>query len=461
MMIDIHIHILPDIDDGPISMEESMEMVRIAWEEGIRKMIVTPHRNHPSDFKRETEIEDTFFSFRQKVKIDYPELEIYLGTELFIREGYMEILDLQPYSMTLHQSRYTLIEFSRDVSSDYIQNAVFELKIRGYVPILAHVEFYEALLNRPDLIQMLKDEGAFIQVTAACFTGKKGRTIKKFAGLLLKKGLIDFIATDAHHSNYRRPLLKDAYLLVRKLSGEKEAHRIFFANPQNVIDNRDLISSVVIEKKSIKFRMLAGFLAIALVLFAVSLGPNLFQRQNPSELQESTLLESTFGDTEEMTETQASTDEIPETDETTVEEATSESISTETVATEETVVIEETTTEEQPSTVIAEEAIQLKYTVKLLSYQSYYEVNLERIVTQIKTARETLTDDEERRTTIEAYLDEIVTLEAQADNQVNGTLYEMQNELETYGYEVEIVNEMRSEYERIKEEKKAYYLNQI
>ncbi|MBN2827319.1 MAG: hypothetical protein JXQ26_04995 [Tissierellales bacterium] len=456
MMIDIHIHILPEIDDGPISMEESMEMVRIAWEEGIRKMIVTPHRNHPSDFKRETEIEDTFSSFRQKVKIEYPELEIYLGTELFIREGYMEILDLQPYSMTLHQSRYTLIEFSRDVSSDYIQNAVFELKIRGYVPILAHVEFYEALLNRPDLIQMLKDEGAFIQVTAACFTGKKGRTIKKFAGLLLKNGLIDFIATDAHHSHYRRPLLKDAYLLVRKLSGEKEAHRIFFANPQNVIDNRDLISSEITEKKSIKFRLLAGFLAVALVLFVVSLGPNLFQRQNLSELQESTL-----GETEKMTETQASTEEILETEETTAEEATSESISTETLATEETVAIEETTTEEQPSTVGAEEAIQMKYTVKLLSYQSYYEANLERIVTQIKTARETLTDDEERRTTIEAYLDEIVTLEAQADNQVNGTLYEMQNELETYGYEVEIVNEMRSEYERIKEEKKAYYLNQI
>jgi hypothetical protein len=136
-------------------------------------------------------------------------------------------------------------------------------------------------------------------------------------------------------------------------------------------------------------------------------------------------------------------------------EPTTVSVTTGTNATE------QTQASSEPVTNPTKEAIEDIYMDRLLTYQQEYEDQLDRIVGLIIDARGNIADDSERRAIVEGYLNDIINLEDQADVRVYQALYELQNELETYRYDVSIVQEMRDEYHRIKEEKTQFYLNKI
>lgn len=245
-MIDIHFHIVPGVDDGPKTLEDSERILEMASRDGIKKIIATSHRNHPQDFKPTIDYESSLKTVQTLVAEKFPEISVFTGAELYIRDGFENILDSLPYNFTLNNTRYVLIEFPVSVDIRTVTDAVYELKIRNFIPILAHIERYPSLIDQPQELEKLKNEGAFIQVTGVALTGKHGKTIKKQLIKLLKNGFIDFIASDTHSTDRRAPNLSGSYELVVEKTSKQEAERIFIENPERLLKGKP------IEKKEIK-----------------------------------------------------------------------------------------------------------------------------------------------------------------------------------------------------------------
>lgn len=252
-MIDIHFHIVPGVDDGPKTLEDSQQILEMASRDGIKKIVASSHRNHPLDFKPTTDYESSFKTVEALVAQKFPEMMVYRGAELYIRDGFEDILDTLLYDFTLNQTRYVLIEFPVGVTITRVIDAVYELGIRDFFPVLAHIERYPVLIDDLSNIERLKDDGAFIQITGEALTGKYGKNVKKKLIKLLKNGSIDFIASDAHSTSRRAPNLSGAYELVVEKTSREEAERIFIENPELLLQGKRIQKREI--KKSIIKRL--------------------------------------------------------------------------------------------------------------------------------------------------------------------------------------------------------------
>lgn len=233
---DIHCHIIYGVDDGSKTMEQSMNMLKIAYDEGTRNIIFTPHY-HKGYYKADrTLVKEHFAKLRQEVAKSFPTMSLYLGNEIYFAEDSLEDLE-KNLIFTLADSRYVLLEFSTSVEFSYIMKAIRGALQYGYIPIIAHVERYSCLLEDIDLIEEMTDQGAYIQINASSVTGENGRKTKSFVKKLLKYQWVSFIATDAHRDDKRAPKLRDCVSYVEKKFGEEYANKIFVENPGCIIKN--------------------------------------------------------------------------------------------------------------------------------------------------------------------------------------------------------------------------------
>lgn len=234
MLVDIHCHILPGVDDGAPDMETSRAMIRDAYEQGVRYIIATPHYR-PEMFEP---------SMKKVIRVyhelrDYAEevgIGLRLGCEYYRNEQMIRHLDkkLRP---TMLGSRYVLTEFSTNDSFVTIRNYIYELLTKGYRPIVAHVERYFCC-QEPERIQELKKLGTQIQINADSVLGYEGYTIKKFCASLMKDDLVDFIGSDAHNLEGRKMNLGKCATYVRKKMGQDYAEEIFVDNPRRIWKSR-------------------------------------------------------------------------------------------------------------------------------------------------------------------------------------------------------------------------------
>lgn len=234
MLVDIHCHILPGVDDGAPDMETSRTMIRDAYEQGVRYIIATPHYR-PEMFEP---------SMKKVIRVyhelrDYAEevgIGLRLGCEYYRNEQMIRHLDkkLRP---TMLGSRYVLTEFSTNDSFVTVRNYIYELITKGYRPIVAHVERYFCC-QEPERIQELKKLGAQIQINADSVLGYEGHTIKKFCAGLMKDDLVDFIGSDAHNLEGRKMNLWKCAAYVRKKMGKDYAEEIFIDNPRRIWKSR-------------------------------------------------------------------------------------------------------------------------------------------------------------------------------------------------------------------------------
>ena len=206
-MFDIHTHILPYIDDGSSSLEESIEMIEDSINQGIKDIILTPHFdiyqekcNHNIDYFEE------FQNFKKEVEKRNIEVNLYLGNEIYYTPKVYKYLK-EKKIFPLGNTNKVLIEFSFTNEIKNIEDIIYEFKIEGYEVIIAHVERYNYANYK--LIKSWKEKGALIQVNASSFyeTLKQKRLAKK----LLKNNLIDYIASDTHsfRKNYIGKFIKD------------------------------------------------------------------------------------------------------------------------------------------------------------------------------------------------------------------------------------------------------------
>lgn len=233
-LIDIHCHILPKVDDGPDSVEESLKILKDMKRQGIKHVIVTPHYR-PEMF--EPSMKRVIYSYRHLRDIAYNMgVSMSLGCEYYWNEQIIEHMDnrIRP---SMAGSRYVLVEFSMNDLFPTVRNYVYELITHGYQPIIAHVERYFCC-QKMEKIQELKDMGALVQLNAGSVLGEEGWKLKIFCLDLMKKDLVDFIASDTHNTSDRKLNLKKCASYVTKKMGKQYAERIFFNNPLNILKNR-------------------------------------------------------------------------------------------------------------------------------------------------------------------------------------------------------------------------------
>ena len=237
--VDIHCHLLPGVDDGSPSMEVTREMMRMAYCDGIRSIIFTPHVRRPWLDITNDEIQLVYEQIEEQAKQIADDLVLYLGSEIYYSHELMEeyVHKIRPIQGTA----YVLVEFSPDISFSEMIQAFTDVRNLGYEIILAHIERYGCLRENIGNVEHLYDMGVLLQVNASTITKPKDREHKKFMKHVLKEELIHFIATDAHGVEHRRPEMKDAVRLVAKKYGETYAQALSSGNAQRVLQGEILL----------------------------------------------------------------------------------------------------------------------------------------------------------------------------------------------------------------------------
>ena len=227
--IDIHSHILPFMDDGARDEKMSLEMLKIAEQEGISDIIVTPHyrRGHYKGERKDTD--RVLARMRELMKKEGIQVRLHPGNEIYYRSELEEKLESGALS-TMNDTDYVLVEFSPMEDFMYIRSAVEELFSIGYTPIIAHVERIQCIEKKIEHARTLKKMGCELQVNAASAMGDVGFFCKRFVHKLLKEKLVDYMGTDAHNVEKRPPKMKRcAEMLYRKYDREY-VDRILYGN---------------------------------------------------------------------------------------------------------------------------------------------------------------------------------------------------------------------------------------
>lgn len=237
-MIDIHSHILPGIDDGAKTEEDSLAMAREAVLNGITTIVASPHHknrtyeNYKTDIMNHVSILNDLFAAHQLP------LDVIAGQEVRI---YGEILeDLEKGEiLPVNQSKYILIEFPSDNVPHYTERLFYDMQVAGYIPVIVHPERNRELLTNHTKMYELIRNGALSQVTAGSVNGTFGKTIQAFTHQLIAANLTHLIATDAHNTTTRAFNLHEAYEAVKQQYGV-ETYYMFQENAHLLIDNMNL-----------------------------------------------------------------------------------------------------------------------------------------------------------------------------------------------------------------------------
>ncbi len=234
-IVDVHCHILPGIDDGAKNLEQSKAMLDIAWEQGIRKIIATPHHMPEAKNASPEVIAERVRLLQQYVDEQQYDIEIFTGNEIYYWDEAAERLD-EGRICQMADSCCVLVEFSPMDDARYIRNSLSELQNMGYDPIIAHVERYMSLCKAPfDKIQELRDMGIFIQVNAASVTGGFGKPTQVMVDKMLKKKLIDFIGTDAHSDRSRAPKMLECAQYLQKKCDADYVEELLYKNAEKYL----------------------------------------------------------------------------------------------------------------------------------------------------------------------------------------------------------------------------------
>lgn len=228
-MIDIHTHILPAVDDGSKSIENSIKMLNDLKENGVTDVILTPHYRGKYLCAKEELI--TEFNKIKALAKDIP-INLYLGQEIYVEKGTFNLLSSGEL-LTLNNTKYVLLEFHYFNPSDIVE-AVYVAKARGFIPIVAHIERYE-YLHFDDVFE-IKSLGGLIQINASSLLNKENKTYLKRVKKLLKNNLVDFIASDCH--DFRPIRIGEARKIVTKKYGEEFANKVFDTNALDIINGQ-------------------------------------------------------------------------------------------------------------------------------------------------------------------------------------------------------------------------------
>ncbi len=237
--VDLHIHLLPGVDDGPEDWEEAIRMARIAREEGIATVVATPHDSGFGRSLNRSLVLSLVEELKAKLAQEGIELQVLPGIEVLLVPEIFRFLE-EGQAFTLNGSRYILVELPYTVYPVYSEYVLFKLMERGYRPILAHPERYIYFQSRPELLKPLVRKGVLVQLTSGSVTGELGGRARETSLLFLREGMAHILATDAHSSGWRRPAMREAFEEISRLVGREKAEEMAIHVPEAILEDREV-----------------------------------------------------------------------------------------------------------------------------------------------------------------------------------------------------------------------------
>ena len=234
-MIDFHSHILPGIDDGSRSIEQTIRMLKEAKEAGFTKIISTSHYiegYYESDEAERTEL-------LNEVQKNISGIELYLGNEIYITNNMINLIQNKKAS-TINNSKYVLFEYPLSAKSMNDKEVVYRLIENGFVPVIAHPERYSYVQDNPEYIEELAEMGALFQANYGSIIGMYGKKAEKTLKKLLKNDLIRFFGTDSHRIDQVYTKMPKILKKLHKVLSDEEIEEFTVINPQKVLNNEEI-----------------------------------------------------------------------------------------------------------------------------------------------------------------------------------------------------------------------------
>ncbi len=245
-MVDIHCHILPGIDDGPATLDESLQMAESAIAEGITHIVATPHAS--DDFPFDWEL---IRELRNEIQKQLGHrIQIATGCDFHLNLQNLEDLGKYPGKYTINQKNYLLVEFNEFAIPPSMDEKLHQLQLAGLLPIITHPERNRIICAQPARLTTWVQRGFYVQITASALTGQFGSTARRFSQDWLAQGLVHFVASDAHNTKQRPLTLRTAYQEVEARCGKEVALALFVQNPLAAFGGRPLPFTPQILEKS-------------------------------------------------------------------------------------------------------------------------------------------------------------------------------------------------------------------
>lgn len=248
-MIDIHCHILPDIDDGADSMEEALDMARMAAMSGVTDIIATPHfRGDPDYLGAVPHIKNRYDLLSEELnRWDIP-VRLHLGAEILCTPQTAKLAAMHKLP-TLGDTRYVLTEFHFDESFTFMDSCLRQIASWGYDPVVAHPERYDAVYRSPLKVKEWVQRGYVLQMNKGSILGALGARAERGAHELLELGFVHLFASDAHSRYQRTPHMESLHRWVEEYCDPLCAHIFLEENPRRVLEGRPMATPEEISRE--------------------------------------------------------------------------------------------------------------------------------------------------------------------------------------------------------------------
>ena len=240
-MIDIHSHIIFDVDDGPKALEDSRRLLEESYRQGVRTIISTSHRRKGMFETPEEKIAANFKQVQDLAKQVADDLTVLYGSEIYYTSDILKKLEEGTFP-SLGGTKYVLIEFSMNTPYKDIHSALGNVIRLGMTPVVAHIERYHCLENDEDKVSELINMGCYMQVNSSNILktklfGDRYKFMKKRVQFFLERDLVHFVASDMHNLDERPPYMQKAYQIVAKKYGAERAEELFKTNQEILLSN--------------------------------------------------------------------------------------------------------------------------------------------------------------------------------------------------------------------------------
>jgi protein-tyrosine phosphatase len=239
--VDIHCHLIPGIDDGAKSWNQSFTMAQMAVADGIGTIIATPHQlgafahNRGDAIRAKVQQLQAMLKQRQIPLTVLPGADVRIDSEMITKLRAGDVLTLAD------RRRHVLLELPHELYFS-IDSLLTQLHSAGFVAVLSHPERNQGILKSPGVLEPLAAQGCLMQVTAGSLTGSFGPDSQQLSQWMLDRGLVHAIATDGHGPNARRPLMRRAYMRVAQLAGDDIARELCCHNPARIAAGQEVVS---------------------------------------------------------------------------------------------------------------------------------------------------------------------------------------------------------------------------
>ncbi len=247
-MIDIHNHIIPKFDDGPKSFDESLDLLRMAQEQGISTVFATSHFNEYIPKELENEYFEKLEQLKEKAYAQNIRIDIHSGSEIFYHHYVQDTVKNSRVTTLGGWGQYVLIEFPMFQMPEGVEEVLFRLSAENFIPVVAHPERYSAVVERWERTVNFIKYGALLQVNGGSILGIFGKEIQKVSMTLLEQNLVHFIASDAHSPNGRKFVMGEVREFLKDKIPSAYLKELLSENQQKVIDKTPLENASVPEE---------------------------------------------------------------------------------------------------------------------------------------------------------------------------------------------------------------------